>query len=73
MSAPSFLASQRTITASRDYTTNSSDELSLVAGETVWLVDDLDDIDDGREWVCCTARGEEGLVPRNCLNVTYGT
>ncbi|KAF8601652.1 hypothetical protein BDV93DRAFT_585099 [Ceratobasidium sp. AG-I] len=61
----------RTITALYNYTANEPTELSLTAGEIVRPSYDSGDMDDGREWVLCRVRGEEGYVPRDCLSVTY--
>ncbi|KAF8601662.1 hypothetical protein BDV93DRAFT_545739 [Ceratobasidium sp. AG-I] len=64
---------RQTITALINYGTSDSRGLSLIAGETVELVDDSDDVDDGRKLVWCRVRGIQGYVPRYCLRVTNGS
>ncbi|KAF8601658.1 hypothetical protein BDV93DRAFT_524607 [Ceratobasidium sp. AG-I] len=64
----------RITTASRNYRARDDDEISLIAGETVRVMMDLDDfadLQDPDSWFWCSARGEEGLVPRYCLSVAF--
>lgn len=60
-------------TALWNYRAQDSHDLALTAGETVTIVEDLDnliDLDDPEQYLWCSARGEEGLVPRYCLLIT---
>ncbi|KAF8601657.1 hypothetical protein BDV93DRAFT_230815 [Ceratobasidium sp. AG-I] len=60
-----------TIMVINDYTACEFDEISITAGETVSVIFEPDNIDNGREWILCNASGDEGFVPRNCLNARY--
>lgn len=64
-------APQPTIMAIQDYTACDPYEVSLTTGEIVSVIFEPDNINDGREWVLCKAGGEEGFVPRQCLNARF--